>query len=212
MICINPIAIACAKYHNVAITKDGKVYTWGLHSDSLGVPQQASSTKQKSRSNSVSSSSMISSPQLVTGMLPENGGGNAVAVSASESHTAIVTSDGHVFNWGESEGKDVLGHKGVRWQPIPRKVKRVHRAVAVAAGKEHTVMLIGTTFPPLPNVNSAEGALSLQHSAAIEISRNVDLFNVLPLALLHITSTAGHSSTFVTNLCGTTSMASWKLV
>ena len=95
-----------------------------------------------------------------------------------------MTSDGHVFNWGESEGKDVLGHKGVRWQPIPRRVKRVHRAVAVAAGKEHTVMLIGTTFPPLPNANIAEGALSLQHSAAIEISRNVDLFNVLPLALV----------------------------
>ncbi len=187
MICINPIAIACAKYHNVAITKDGKVFTWGLHTDSLGVPQQTSFTKQKSRSNSISSlssSSMFSSPQLVTGMLPENGGGNAVAVSASESHTAIVTSDGHIFNWGESEGKDVLGHKGVRWQPSPRRVKRVHRAVAVAAGKEHTVVLIGTTFPPLPTINNADGAISLQHTAAIEISRNVDLFNVIPLALV----------------------------
>jgi len=187
MICINPIAIACAKYHNVAITKDGKVYTWGLHSDSLGVPQHASSSKQKSRSNSVSglsSSSIISSPQLVTGMLPENGGGNAVAVSASESHTAIVTSDGHLFTWGESEGKDVLGHKGVRWQPSPRRVKRVHRAVAVAAGKEHTVLLMGTTFPPLPYTNSADGPPSLQASAAIEISRNVDMFNVIPLSLV----------------------------
>ena len=96
MICINPTAIACAKYHNVAITKDGKVYTWGLHSDSLGVFQHDSYSKQKPRSNSVSglsSSSVISSPQLVTGMLAENGGGNAVAVSASDSHTAIVTSD-----------------------------------------------------------------------------------------------------------------------
>lgn len=187
MVCINPTAIACAKYHNVAITKDGKVYTWGLHSDSLGVPQHASSSKQKSRSSSVSglsSSSIISSPQLVTGMLPENGGGNAVAVSASESHTAIVTSDGHLFTWGESEGKDVLGHKGVRWQPSPRRVKRVHRAVAVAAGKEHTVLLMGTTFPPLPNANSADGPPSLQASAAIEISRNVDLFNVIPISLV----------------------------
>ena len=187
MICINPVAIACAKYHNVAITKDGKVYTWGLHSDSLGVPQHASSSKQKSRSGSMSgssSSSMITSPQLVTGMLPENGGGNAVAVSASESHTAIVTSDGHLFTWGESEGKDVLGHKGVRWQPSPRRVKRVHRAVAVAAGKEHTCVLMGTTFPPLPSADTAEGPLSLQYTTAIEISRNVDIFNVTPLALV----------------------------
>mmetsp|Transcript_3796 Transcript_3796/g.8113 ORF Transcript_3796/g.8113 Transcript_3796/m.8113 type:complete len:1508 (-) Transcript_3796:28-4551(-) len=176
MICINPTAIACAKYHNVAITKDGQVYTWGLHSDSLGVPQQASFSKQKSRSNSVggpSNSSIISSPVLVTAV------GNAVSVSASESHTAIVTSEGYLFTWGESSG-----HKGVRWQPSPRRVKRVHRAVAVAAGKEHTVMLIGATFPPLPNTNRVDGALSLQHSAAIELSRNVDLFNVIPLALV----------------------------
>jgi alpha-tubulin suppressor-like RCC1 family protein len=24
----NPVAIACAKYHNVAVTDDGRVYTW----------------------------------------------------------------------------------------------------------------------------------------------------------------------------------------
>ena len=188
MTCINPTAIACAKYHNVAITADGQVYTWGLHSDSLGVPQQpASNPKQKSRSNSLSgspsSSSMISSPQLVVGMLPENGGGNAVAVSASESHTAICTSEGHLFTWGEADG---IGHKGVRWQPSPRKVKRVHRAVGVAVAKEHTVLLMGTTFPPLPNAKrpGTDHPLSLQATAAIEISRNVDLFNVIPLALV----------------------------
>lgn len=193
-ICINPIAIACAKYHNVAITSDGQVFTWGLHSDSLGVPssQYASTTtpRQRTRINSQSSSpssasSIISSPQLVVGMLPENGGGNAVAVSASESHTCIVTSDGHLFTWGES-GKDNLGHKGVRWQPSPRKVKRVHRAVGVAAAKEHTVLLMGTTFPPLPNSSNTDGQqfypLSLQASAAIGIARNVDLFNIIPIA------------------------------
>ncbi len=188
MTCINPTAIACAKYHNVAITADGQVYTWGLHSDSLGVPQNSASIpKQKSRrkslSGSPSSSSMISSPQLVVGMLPENGGGNAVAVSASESHTAICTSEGHLFTWGEADG---IGHKGVRWQPSPRKVKRVHRAVGVAVAKEHTVLLMGTTFPPLPNAKrpDADHPLSLQATAAIEISRNVDLFNVIPLALV----------------------------
>ena len=36
-------------------------------------------------------SMVIASPQLVTGMLPENGGGLAIAVSASENHTAVLT-------------------------------------------------------------------------------------------------------------------------
>ncbi len=201
---INPTAIACAKYHNVAITVDGRVFTWGLHSETLGIESSAvglrrtgsewsvASEGRRPRSNSQeSSASAASSPQLVISMLPENGGGRAVAVSASESHTAVVTSDGHLFTWGTSVRNNLLGHKGVKWQPSPRKVQRIHRAVGVAAAKEHTVLLMATTFPPLPvsgldSLNSLGGnqPLTLQQCAAIEISRNVDLFNVVPTALV----------------------------
>ena len=88
-ICTNPVAIACAKYHNVAITEDGRVFTWGLHSESLGIEKTATPSKKndgewttatddrrRPRSNSLQgnsvnspSSSTISSPQLVVGML-----------------------------------------------------------------------------------------------------------------------------------------------
>jgi hypothetical protein len=47
---------------------------------------------------------VIATPQLVTGLLPENGGGLAIAVSASENHTAVLTGesvhrtfDGHTY-------------------------------------------------------------------------------------------------------------------
>ena len=142
-ICTNPVAIACAKYHNVAITEEGRVFTWGLHSESLGIEKTATPAKKndgewttatddrrRPRSNSLQSSSgnsspssTISSPRLVVGMLPQNGGGKAVAVSASENHTAIVTAEGHLFTWGTSIGTDALGHRGVRWQQCPRKVQ-----------------------------------------------------------------------------------------
>jgi len=208
---INPTAIASAKFHNVAITSDGEVFTWGIQKDSLGNEKDSpaavgaskrfdsewatASENRRPRSNSntglgtkkSSSSSVISSPQLVVGMLPENGGGKAIAVSASESHTAIVTADGYLFTWGTSTERDVMGHRGVNWLQTPRKVKRVHRAVGVAAAKEHTVLLMATTLPPLPFANptcSDKQPLSLQECAAIEISRNVDLFNVLPIALV----------------------------
>jgi len=72
---INPVKIACARYHSAALTSDGHVYTWGLHADALGGSERQRCT----------------SPELVTGMLSSNGGGFAVDLSASDNHTAVVT-------------------------------------------------------------------------------------------------------------------------
>ena len=60
--------------------------------------------------------------------------------------------------------------------------------MGVAAAKEHTVILMATTFPPLPKSSLLDDEgyqpLSLQEQAAISISKNVDLFNVLPISLV----------------------------
>ena len=187
--CVNPVSIASAKYHSVAVTADGRVFTWGISSESLGLEQMGmrkgsmSSPKGKCRSQS----SGITLPQLVIGMLPENGGGRVVSASASENRTAVITSGGHLFTWGSSYGNDILGHKGVKWQPSPRKVKRVHRAVGLAAAKEHTCILVGTSFPCLPrsyqtSETVTKQPLSLKDNAAIEIARNIDVSNVIPVA------------------------------
>jgi inhibitor of Bruton tyrosine kinase len=77
---VNPVAISCAQHHNVAVTSDGRVYTWGF-GETLGTHKK-------------SSNSSSSAPQLVTGLLPENGGGRVVAVSACDNHTAVVTDTG----------------------------------------------------------------------------------------------------------------------
>jgi hypothetical protein len=183
--CVNPISISSAKFHSVALSADGRVYTWGVSSGSLGLDKACnqdgdwSTPKQKGQSTIA--------PQLVVGMLPEKGGGHAVAVSASSEHTAVITSSGHLYTWGSAYGNSTLGHKGVKWQPSPRKVKRVHRAVGLAAAKEHTVLLIGTSFPSLPNASSSLQAatykpLSLKEAAAVSICRNVDTSNVIPIA------------------------------
>ena len=180
-IVIDPIAISCAKYHHVAITSQGHVYTWGLHEDALG-------TRRRSRSNSWSAAevSATTAPQLVRGMLPENGGDKVVAISASENHTAAITEDGHLWTWGDTYQQNVLGHEGVRWQPEPKRVPGVHRAVAVAAAKEHTVLLIGTSFPPPPPCTASHGnglstVPSLEASTARVIAQHTDLFNVIPI-------------------------------
>jgi len=101
---VNPVAIACAKYHNVAISEDGKVYTWGLHLEPLardldtGIDSAKNINSKALFRNSNTNISTVCLPQLVTkGMLPENGGGKVVAASASEHHTAVLISAGHLF-------------------------------------------------------------------------------------------------------------------
>ncbi len=173
----NPTAIACARYHNVAITSDGMVYTWGLHAESLGRSNSSKSVKQQQQQHQRRNSS----PQLVSGMLPEKGGGFAVAVDASESHTAVVCDNGSLFTFGTTDGNNVLGHEGVRWQPNPKRVPGVHRAVDVAVAKEHTILLIGTSFPsPL----KTKKLPNLDILAAHKVTQYVDLFNVIPVLMM----------------------------
>ena len=120
-------------------------------------------------------------------MLPEEGGGAAIAVAASENHTAVVTKEGALFTWGASYKKEVLGHEGVRWQPCPKRVAGVSRAVGLAAAKEHTILLVGATFPPIPSPyqRTPESTVpKLDLLAAQETAKHVDLFNALPLLMM----------------------------
>jgi alpha-tubulin suppressor-like RCC1 family protein len=196
---INPIAISCAKYHNVALTSNGHVYSWGLHADPLGTQNSSNAQPRRNRSSSIENDKVISkysfttkatttaltAPQLVSGMLPENGGGKVVSIAASENHTAVLTEDGHLWTWGDTYKQSVLGHEGVRWQPEPKRVPGVHRAVAVAVAKEHTVLLIGTSFPPTQTLYDANASPltfpTLERLAAKTISQHCDLFNVIPI-------------------------------
>ena len=114
-------------------------------------------------------------------MLPERGGGLAVAIAASDSHTAVLCDDGALYTWGTTNENNVLGHAGVRWQPNPKRVPGVHRAVSVAVAKEHTVLLIGTSVPPLPNTDRS---WSLAQIAASKVAEYVDIFNILPMMIM----------------------------
>ena len=124
---VNPISISAAKHHNAAITTDGRCFTWGLHSEPLGVSSEGKgddvdgweSGDRRTRRTSSAGSMVIASPQLVTGMLPENGGGLAIAVSASENHTAVLTGKGCLL-------------------------------VIAASGMNHFILYVSTPDAPLP--------------------------------------------------------------
>jgi hypothetical protein len=120
-------------------------------------------------------------------MLRENGGGFAVAVSASENHTAILTATGSLFTFGDTYKPNIMGHEGVRWQPEPKRVPGVHQAVGVSASKEHTVLLIATIFPEIPrhiSHVSARNMSTLEEIVGTIVAEHVDLFNVIPILVI----------------------------
>jgi alpha-tubulin suppressor-like RCC1 family protein len=137
---VNVVQVSAARSHNVARCSAGRVWVWGLGADNLGLEQSASRAS-------------ACPPRLVSSMLPQSGGGVAAYVSASDSHTAVVTETGDLFTWGVAdEGAGAsLGHgHGLKYQPTPRRVSKLKGVVAVSSAPEHTVALLGQRRPSLP--------------------------------------------------------------
>ena len=126
------IAVSAGLNHNCALSSSGHLYTWGLGSDQLGHGQEKN---------------QLSSPKIVEALLPENGGGLVVDVCASSTHTCAVTATGDVYSWGSSIE---LGDVNSTFQPVPRRVVGIKRAVQLASGADHTIVLCSASLPPLP--------------------------------------------------------------
>jgi len=162
---VNIIDVDCAKYHNAAVTSTGEVYTWGLHSGPLGVTSTTATATTSSHSSN-STTTMITSPRLVTfpSLLKNNNSKTTnksspplkiTSVSTSENITAVLTSNGSLYTWGATYGNDVLGHGGIRFQPLPKQVGSVVRAVSIACAKEHSVLLVACVYPTKKEVMDA---------------------------------------------------------
>eukprot|EP00599_Poterioochromonas_sp_BG-1_P006764 CAMPEP_0173134324 /NCGR_PEP_ID=MMETSP1105-20130129/1224_1 /TAXON_ID=2985 /ORGANISM="Ochromonas sp., Strain BG-1" /LENGTH=1098 /DNA_ID=CAMNT_0014046101 /DNA_START=281 /DNA_END=3577 /DNA_ORIENTATION=+ len=142
---MNITQIAAGKFHYVALSSLGFVYTWGLGCDQLGHSFAASSSESES-------SKFLSNAQIVDGLLPENGGGKVVFISASGNRTCAVTKVGDLFTWGATTDKGILtSSAAVSYQPVPKKVYDIKRAVKVTAGEDYTLVLTSITLPsPFP--------------------------------------------------------------
>jgi len=141
---INIIQVSAARFHTVALSSNGTVYTWGIGAESLGLD-----------SDKHASTHSTPVPCLVEAMLPSAGGGVVVAVSACDNRTCAVTDTGDLFSWGASHDQGVLGHGRGRWQPVPKRVAGLKRVVHVSAGPEHTVVLLAASIPPLCHTPSS---------------------------------------------------------
>uniref|UniRef100_A0A7N0RI69 RCC1-like domain-containing protein n=1 Tax=Kalanchoe fedtschenkoi TaxID=63787 RepID=A0A7N0RI69_KALFE len=118
--------VAAAKFHSVAISSCGEVYTWGFgRGGRLGHPEFDIHSGQ---------AAVITPRQVTSGL----GSRRVKAVAAAKHHTVISTEGGEVFTWGSNrEGQ--LGYTSVDTQPTPRRVSSIRsKIVAVAAANKHT--------------------------------------------------------------------------
>ncbi|KAL6272069.1 hypothetical protein ACE6H2_022761 [Prunus campanulata] len=121
--------VSAAKFHSVAVTSRGEVYTWGFgRGGRLGHPDFDIHSGQAA----------VITPRLVTSGL---GSRRVKAIAAAKHHTVIATEGGEVFTWGSNrEGQ--LGYTSVDTQPTPRRVSSLRsKVVAVAAANKHTAVV-----------------------------------------------------------------------
>ncbi|XP_062113478.1 uncharacterized protein LOC133824571 isoform X2 [Humulus lupulus] len=121
--------VSAAKFHSVAVTARGEVFTWGFgRGGRLGHPDFDIHSGQ---------AAVITPRQVISGL----GSRRVKAVAAAKHHTVVSTEGGEVFTWGSNrEGQ--LGYTSVDTQPTPRRVSSLRsKIVAVAAANKHTAVI-----------------------------------------------------------------------
>ncbi|KAH7351537.1 hypothetical protein KP509_19G001900 [Ceratopteris richardii] len=122
-------AISAAKFHSMAATADGKLYSWGFgRGGRLGFSDFDIHSGQVA----------VISPQLVScGIINRK----IKVVAAAKHHSLVVTEGGEVFTWGSNrEGQ--LGYTSVDTQATPRRVTTLKvRVVAAALANKHSAVL-----------------------------------------------------------------------
>jgi len=112
-------ALAAGSGHSVAVASDGDLFTWG--SDTFG---------QLANGAGVTNSSTAG--QVMTG---------AAAIAAGERHTVIVKMDGTLWGAGSNDYGRLGNGLSSSYTETPVQVSGFTGAVAVAAGREHTLVL-----------------------------------------------------------------------
>ncbi|CAL9127600.1 unnamed protein product [Musa textilis] len=141
---MNVELVACGEYHTCAVTLSGDLYTWGDGVHSSGLLGHGSDV-----------SHWI--PKKVCGPME---GQHVSSVSCGPWHTAIVTSAGQLFTFGDGIF-GALGHGDRRSTNIPREVEALRgmRAVRAACGVWHTAAIVEILDASSDSGSSSTGKL-----------------------------------------------------
>lgn len=136
--------VACGEYHTCAVTLSGDLYTWGDGTYNFGL---------LGHGNEVSH--WI--PKKVNGPLE---GIHVSYISCGPWHTAVVTSSGQLFTFGDGTF-GVLGHGDRNSVSVPREVESLKglRTVRAACGVWHTAAVVEVMVGNSSSSNCSSGKL-----------------------------------------------------
>ncbi|KAL0701374.1 hypothetical protein Bca4012_057496 [Brassica carinata] len=119
--------VACGEFHTCAVTMTGEIYTWGDGTHNAGLLGHGTDV-----------SHWI--PKRISGPLE---GLRIASVSCGPWHTALITSTGHLFTFGDGTF-GVLGHGDKETVFYPREVKSLSglKTIAVACGVWHAAAVV----------------------------------------------------------------------
>eukprot|EP01032_Pedospumella_encystans_P012060 gene12060-13978_t len=145
---VNIAQVAAGQHHFAGLSADGLVYTWSVEGaglrdhagTSIGPERKVERVDQR-----VDGRSGLSPPQLVKGMLSENGGGWVASIAVTSNRMCAVTNVGDLYSWRLDST-----YAGGSEEVLPRRVAGVKRAVSVSGGADHTLVLSAYSLPPLP--------------------------------------------------------------
>ncbi|KAF9591637.1 hypothetical protein IFM89_005218 [Coptis chinensis] len=136
--------LACGEYHTCAVTLSGDLYSWGDGTYNFGL---------LGHGNQVSHWV----PKRVNGPLD---GIHVSSISCGPWHTAVVTSAGQLFTFGDGTF-GVLGHGDRRSVSIPREVESLKglRTVRASCGVWHTAAVVEVMAGTSSSSNCSSGKL-----------------------------------------------------
>lgn len=125
---MNIVQVECGGMHTVALTDDGKVYTWGCN-DEGGLGRVTSSSD---------------GDEFSAGIVKDMENVNVVMVCAGDSHTMALSDSGIVYGWGtyrDGSGQVGLQADGAKHEPIVILALQNDPVVKIASGNDHTAAL-----------------------------------------------------------------------